>query len=102
MTMQYDNDKIDRTVLALLARTLHDVSEEGGRAWKGHDWEVLNRLHAKGLISNPVSKAKSVALTPEAVEASQRLFDELFGAADQAEEAASVHQAAEKGRDGQF
>ena len=50
--MTIDTDKIDDTVLALLHLTLHD----GARAWKGHDWEVLNRLHRKGMIDNPVSK----------------------------------------------
>ncbi|MFP4573967.1 MAG: DUF6429 family protein [Desulfobacterales bacterium] len=77
--MEYDIDKIDQTVLALLSLTLHDVSEFGGRAWKGHDWDVLNRLHEKGWISDPVSKAKSVVLTPEAIEESQRLFAQFFG-----------------------
>lgn len=79
VTMEYDDDKIDQTVLALLYLTLHDVDEYGARAWKGHDWEVLNRLHEKGWISNPKSKAKSVYLTPEAVKESERLFDEFFG-----------------------
>lgn len=77
--MKYDTEKIDRTVFALLSLTLHDVTEFGGRAWKGHDWEVLNRLHEKGWIGDPVSKAKSVVLSPEAIEESRRLFDEIFG-----------------------
>ncbi|MEZ4662679.1 MAG: DUF6429 family protein [Caldilineaceae bacterium] len=77
--MNYDTDKIDQTVLALLTLTLHDVDQFGGRAWKGHGWDVLNRLHAKGWISNPASKAKSVELTPEAIAESRRLFDQLFG-----------------------
>ncbi len=76
--MDYDTDKIDQTVLALLSLTLHDTTEFGGRAWKGHDWDVLNRLHEKGWISDPVSKSKSVVLTPEAIEESKRLFDQLF------------------------
>jgi hypothetical protein len=79
--MEYDNDKIDRTVLALLSLTLHDVDDFGGRAWKGYDWDVLDRLHEKGWIGDPVSKARSVVLTPEAVAESRRLFDELFGKA---------------------
>jgi hypothetical protein len=33
--MEYDKDKVDDMVLALLYLTIHD----GGRAWKGHDWE---------------------------------------------------------------
>ena len=59
--MDYNKDKVDEMVLALLFLTLHD----GGRAWKGHDWEAMNRLHSKGLILNPVDKAKSVVLTEQ-------------------------------------
>ena len=76
--MKYDTNKIDQTVLALLSLTLHDVNESGGRAWKDHDWDVLNRLHEKGWIGDPVSKAKSVVLSPEAIEESRRLFDQFF------------------------
>ena len=77
--MDYDIEKIDETVLALLSLTLHDVGPYGARAWKGHDWDVLDRLHARGWISDPKSKAKSVVLSPEAVKESERLFDQLFG-----------------------
>jgi hypothetical protein len=42
--MEIDTAKIDEAVLALLYLTLHD----GSRAWKGFDWDTLNRLHAKG------------------------------------------------------
>ena len=38
-----------------------------------------NRLHGKGFILDPVSKAKSVALTQEGLAESKRLFNELFG-----------------------
>jgi len=72
--MDIDEDKIDRTVLALLQLGLH----EGYRAWKTYDWHVMGRLHAKGFIENPVGKAKSVVLTDEGLEASARLFRELF------------------------
>jgi len=78
--MEYDTEKIDQTVLALLSLTLHDVDEFGGRAWKGHDWDVLDRLHEKGWIGDPVSKAKSVVLPPESIKESRRLFDQFFGA----------------------
>ncbi len=77
--MEYDTDKIDQTVLALLSLTLHDVDAYGGRAWKGHDWAVLDRLHEKGWISDPKSKAKSVILSPEAIAESERLCDQFFG-----------------------
>jgi len=68
--MDYNKDKVDEMVLALLFLTLHG----GGRAWKGHDWDALGRLHEKGLIHDPVSKAKSVALT----EQGEKLCEELF------------------------
>ena len=73
--MNFDEKKIDRTVLALLYLTLHDEN----RAWKSFDWDVMNRLHAQGFISDPVGKAKSVALTERGLEESKRLCQELFG-----------------------
>lgn len=72
--MVIDTDKIDEAVLALLHLTLHD----GARAWKGHDWDALDRLYRKGMIDNPVSKAKSVVLTDEGLAESERLFRRLF------------------------
>ena len=72
--MEIDTDKIDEAVLALLQLTLHD----GFRAWKGHDWDALDRLYRKGLIDNPVSKAKSVVLTDQGLAESERLFRKLF------------------------
>jgi hypothetical protein len=72
--MDIDADKIDEAVLALLHLTLHD----GVRAWKGHDWDALDRLYRKGMIDNPVSKAKSVVLTDEGLAESARLFRKLF------------------------
>jgi len=36
-----DTRKIDDAVLALLYLCLHD----GTRAWKGFDWDAMNRLH---------------------------------------------------------
>ena len=72
--MDIDKDKIDEAVLALLYLTLHD----GYRAWKGFDWDVMNRLHEKGMIDNPVGKAKSVAFTHDGLRESKRLFEKLF------------------------
>ena len=77
--MDYDSQKVDEAVLALLALTIHDESDFGARSWKGHDWETLNRLHEQGLIGNPVSKAKSVELTREGLTRSRELFEKLFG-----------------------
>jgi len=72
--VEIDENKVDDTVLALLYLTLHD----GARAWKTFDWESLNRLHEKGFIADPVNKAKSVVLTEEGLQASERLFNQLF------------------------
>jgi Domain of unknown function (DUF6429) len=72
--MDIDTDKIDEAVLALLYLTLHD----GVRAWKGHDWDALDRLYRKGMIENPVGQAKSVVLTDEGLAKSERLFRNLF------------------------
>jgi hypothetical protein len=71
---ELDEDAIDNAVLALMNLTLHD----GGRAWKSFDWDALNRLHEKGMIGNPVSKAKSVVLTEEGEARSKDLFEQLF------------------------
>lgn len=72
--MELDTDKIDQAVLALLSLGRHD----GYRVWKSFDWEVMNRLHAKGYITDPVSKTRSVLLTEEGALESERLLYELF------------------------
>ncbi|WP_175907728.1 MULTISPECIES: DUF6429 family protein [Burkholderia] len=72
--MKPNIEAIDDTVLALLFLTLHD----GNRAWKSFDWSTLNRLHARGLIADPVNRAKSVVLTQEGLRESARLFRQLF------------------------
>ena len=74
--MEYDKDKVDEAVLALLYLTTHD---QGRRAWKGMDWEAMNRLHDKGYIGNPKTKAKSVILTEEGKRLSEALFKKHFG-----------------------
>jgi hypothetical protein len=66
---------IEDVVLALLYLGLHD----GARAWKSFDWDAMDRLHEKGYISNPQSKAKSVVFTEEGLERAQRLLAVLFG-----------------------
>lgn len=72
--MELDTDKIDDAVLALLHLTLHDQR----RAWKGLDWDVLDRLYRRGMIDNPANKAKSVVLSDEGLQSSEALFRELF------------------------
>ena len=75
--MTLDNDEIDRAIVALLYLGLHDVD----RAWKGFDWEAMNRLHEKGFISDPRGKAKSVAFTEDGLIEARRLLQELFSIA---------------------
>jgi hypothetical protein len=68
--MEIDPDRIDEAVLALLFLGRHD----GVRTWKSFDWAAMERLHAKGLISDPVGKAKSVAFTKQGLLQSEALF----------------------------
>jgi len=70
----YDKDKVDDAVLSLLYLTLHDLN----RAWKGHDFAVMDRLHEKGLIGNPAGKTKSVTLTIDGLERCEQLFLKQF------------------------
>ena len=72
--MALDTDRIDDTVLALLYLTLHNH----WRAWKGFDWDTMNRLHEKGMIDNPRGKAKSVVFTDEGLRRSKELFETMF------------------------
>ncbi len=64
-------------VLALLYLTSFTEGKIS-RAWKSLDWDALNRLYEKGLISNPKSKAKSVILTDEGKIKARELFEKLF------------------------
>jgi hypothetical protein len=77
--MDYDKEKVDEYTLALLYLVTHERQEGfGARAWKGFDWDTMNRLHEKGLITNPVSKAKSVSMTEEGFKMSESLFEKFF------------------------
>jgi hypothetical protein len=75
-----DTDRIDDAVLALLylGICLQDRFSGAARAWKSFDWDAMNRLHEKGLIDDPVSKAKSVWITEDGMKRAEALFDELF------------------------
>ncbi len=78
-TMNYDTDKIDEYTLALLYLVVSDRHEGfGARAWKGFDWDTMNRLHEKGYISNPIGKTKSVGMTEEGFLKAKELFERHF------------------------
>jgi hypothetical protein len=72
--VEFDADKIDDAVLALLLLGLH----ANARVWKGHDWTALDHLFEKGYITDPRRQAKSVMLTELCLSEAQRLFKELF------------------------
>jgi hypothetical protein len=75
--MEYDEDKIDEMVLALLYLTMFKDGA-GIRAWKGHDWSAMDRLYQRDYISNPQSKAKSVRMTEAGVQRAKGLFERHF------------------------
>ena len=68
--MDIDRDHIDEAILALLFLGRHD----GMRTWKSFNWAAMERLYTKGLISDPVGKAKSVVFTDEGLRQSEALF----------------------------
>jgi hypothetical protein len=73
--MNLDINRIDDAVLALLVLGLHD----GARAWKGFDWDAMDRLHEAGYITDPKGKAKSVVFTEEGLVRAKELLAALFG-----------------------
>lgn len=76
--LEYDKDKVDDMVLALLYITSsHD--RYGTRAWKGFDVAVLERLFEKGHISDPQIKSPTLVLSEEGANLSEALFLKHFG-----------------------
>ena len=75
--MEFDRDKVDEVTLALLWLT-HFKDGGGVRAWKGHDFATMDRLHERDYISDPKGKAKSVAMTEEGEKQSEELFKKYF------------------------
>ena len=75
--------KIDEAVLALLYRGIHERDPMGGaRTWKSFDWDAMDRFHRKGLISNPVGKARSVVFTDAGLSEAEAAFHRLFESDD--------------------
>ena len=79
-----DQDRIDEAVLALLYLGIYQRHRTipGARTWKSFDWEVLDRLHIRGLISDPATKAKSVMLTEDGLRDAEAAFRRLFDPED--------------------
>lgn len=71
---EIDDSKIEDAILALLCIFEFD----NGRSWKRYNFEVMDRLYAQGLITNPRSKAESVFLTAEGKHRGEFLAAKLF------------------------
>ena len=74
---EYSKDKVDDATLALLYLVMWD-EQFGARAWKGFDWDTMDRLFEKGYIANPKGKAKSIAVTEDGRARAEELFKKLF------------------------
>ena len=70
--MAINTNRIDDCVLAFMGGMM--ASAFGNRS-TGIRWK---RLHKKGLISDSVGRAKSLVLTDEGLERTERLFRDLF------------------------
>jgi len=79
--MEYDQEKVDEMVLALLYLTTSS-DQQGAKAWKGLDYGTLDRLQKKSFITNLKMKDVSVYLTKEGEKLSKELFFKHFGARD--------------------
>ena len=79
--MEYDKDKVDEMTLALLflITTKGTEGEFGARAGRSFDMATMKRLHEKGWIDDPKTKALSIQITDEGFERSRALFIEYFG-----------------------
>ena len=71
---ELNEQRIDDAVLALLYLNLYHC----GVVWKGFDWDAMNRLHEKGLISDPVRKAKSIGFSEEGEKRARKIFEQMF------------------------
>ena len=73
-----NTEKLSEVALAILWLT---AQRDGQfmRAWKGMDWDLLNSLHAKGWIHDPIGKQKSIVFSLEGEELAEELFEKHFG-----------------------
>jgi hypothetical protein len=72
--MDYDKDKIDEAILALLGALEFD----NGRVWKRLNFGAMDRLHERGLISEPKGRAESVYLTEAGMRQAKALASKYF------------------------
>ena len=75
MSRERIDERIDEAVLALLYLEIFEREPMmGARTWKSLDWDAMERLHRKGLTSDPVSKAKSVVFTDAGLRRAEAAF----------------------------
>ena len=74
---ELDKDKLAEAALGILFLTFHD-----DYVWKALDFNLMNVLHEKGWIYDPVSKAKSVGLTIEGKRLAKEFLLKHFGRDD--------------------
>lgn len=72
--MEYDKGKIDDAILALLGALEFD----NGRIWKRPNFGSMDRLHERGLISDPKGRAESVYLTEAGTRQAKALASKCF------------------------
>ena len=75
--MEFNKDKFDSMTHAL-SYLVTTKDKYGYRAWKGFDWDTMDRLYEKGYVNDTKGEAKSVALTEEGKKLSAQLFKEYF------------------------
>ncbi len=76
--MNYDSDKIEESILALLGVFEFD----NGRVWRRYDFAVMDALYPKGLITDPRSRNESVYLTDDGIARAKALAIRYFGDSD--------------------
>ena len=73
-----DKEKIAEAALAILSLTAHGDADYT-RVWKDLDWDLLDLLHDRGWISDPVGRHRSVQLTEAGIKLAQEYVDKHFG-----------------------
>lgn len=76
--MNLNAEKLEHAVLALLHLNSFDGRSGLKRAWKAFPWDVMDRLHEKGYISDPKSKSESVWLSEGGARLSEQWCEKLF------------------------
>ena len=78
--MEFDKEKMEEVILALLYQDSYKSSGPNIRSWKNYNWDVLDSLYEKGFISDPAKKnARSLSISEEAHKLGKTYFEKHFG-----------------------